>query len=90
LILDSFRSSKKLKYLKIGLTIGFPKKPMFTNRWYRHKTPELQIRILKLILTSGSSSKKKAATALHATYSVVSDSIKALEERRFIRFLKAS
>jgi DNA-binding MarR family transcriptional regulator len=61
---------------------------MFTGNWNKYKTPTLQIAILKLIIMTGGSSKKKVAKELRANYPDVSDSMKDLEERKFIRFSK--
>ena len=62
---------------------------MFMKRWRQHKPPELQRSIFKLIVISGSSSKKKFAETLQTNYSDISHSMKALEKRNPSDFPKA-
>jgi DNA-binding MarR family transcriptional regulator len=62
------------------------RKPIFRNKWYHGKPPQLQIKILKYIVLAGELSKKKAAFVLNSNYSDVSDAIDALIERNFIRW----
>ena len=62
------------------------RKPTFTNPWFKHKRPELWIKILKSIVWSGQLSKKKLADRLEANYSDISDAVDALLARQFIRF----
>jgi len=55
--------------------------PIFTQRWFKGKRPELQIRILRSIVQSGQLSQKRLAEILHANYSVVSDAVDGLLSR---------
>jgi DNA-binding MarR family transcriptional regulator len=65
--------------------MGTTKKPIF-KKWYSGKPPTLQIRILQSIASFGQTSKKKATLDLDANYSDISDAMKALIKRDFIRF----
>jgi len=62
------------------------RKPIFRNQWYYGKPPELQIKILKYIVSAGELSKKKAANVLKSNYSDISDAMDALIKRDFIRW----
>jgi DNA-binding PadR family transcriptional regulator len=59
--------------------------PIFKNLWYHGKTPELQIKTLKLIVVSGLLSKKKVTHQLTANYPDVSNAMDALLAKKFIR-----
>jgi DNA-binding MarR family transcriptional regulator len=61
-------------------------KPIFRNKWYYDKPPQLQIKILKYIASFGELSKKKAAAVLNSNYSVISDAMDALIKINFIKW----
>jgi hypothetical protein len=62
------------------------RKPIFRNKWYHGKPPQLQIKILKYIVSFGELSKKKAAVVLYSNYSVISDAMDALVKSNFIKW----
>ena len=60
------------------------RKPIKYKKWYQGKTPIIQIKILKSIVTYGQLSKTTASNVLNSDYKDVSKAMKALENNRLI------
>ena len=61
------------------------------DKWYPRKTPNLQIKILKLVALGGMLSKRKAQNKFKCKYPTVSDAFKVLaDERKLIVKIKKS
>lgn len=66
--------------------MAFLRNPTFKLFWGDGKTPELQIKIIKLIMISGQSSKKKVTSMLNANnYPDISDAMDDLLSKGFIK-----
>jgi len=64
--------------------MGIVRKPIKVKKWYRGKTPIIQIKILKLIVIYGQLSKTSATQLLKSDYKDVSKAMEALENNRLI------